>query len=608
MPQNPILAQDLTILRIKRPILMSTSLAKKTKSEKASHQLNGEDIAAIKSGQDAEFRALQEASKKKKPVFDPLAPYKSAFRRSLEVYRHIIGLFSGGLLAYLNALPDVEKKGFSNLGKRILAFFIRPFVLKELRNARFPVQLRRRLELLGPTYVKLGQVLSLREDLLPSTITTELKNLLDQLPEVPFDVIQDIIEEDLKTPVHELFRDIRQKPLGSASIAQTHLATTIHGEEVVLKVIKPGIRESILSDIMLLRWLGGLLEKAIPKYQPKNTIEEFCNYTEREVDTLAEADNAEIFAANFADEPDIRFPKIYRDLCGKNVLCMEFFNGFKPGAPATEELSPQERDKVVDLGAKAIICMLYRDGFFHADLHPGNLMILADGQVGFIDLGMVGRFEDKTRRKMLYYFHALVNGDVDGASGYLTSMAKVGENGDPMGFRRAVSDKLRRYYMHAARGEYSLGRMVLDSIGLGAEFRIFFPVEMTLMVKALITFEGVGLMLKPDLDVPKLSERHVGEIFKNQFSPSSLYNDFMRNTPEIMDTLVRLPKIVSDLTRFAEEQVNDRTPSNPLAGLRSSIIAGSCIVGGVLALVQGAPVVLTLTLFGIGLLFSLFGK
>jgi ubiquinone biosynthesis protein len=544
----------------------------------------------------------------KSPVFDPLRPYKSAFWRSLEVYRHVLGLFGGGLLAYLAALPPLQRRGLKNGGKRLLALFIRPFILKELRRATFPVQLRRRLELLGPTYVKLGQVLSLREDLLPSTITTELKNLLDRLPEVPFPAIRNIIETDLRGRLEDLFLSVDEKPIGSASIAQTHLATLPDGNQVVLKIIKPGIRESILSDIILLRWLGGLLQKVIPQYQPKNTIEEFCSYTEREVDTTAEADNAEIFAANFKDEPDIVFPKIFRKYCGENVLCMEFLRGVKPGAESAANMTPLERDRVIELGAKSIIRMLYLDGFFHADLHPGNLLILPGGRVAFIDLGMVGRFEDRVRRKMLYYFYALVNGDVDGAAEYLTAMAKVGAGGDPNGFRRACADAMRRFYMHAARGEYSLGKMILDSVGLGAQYRIFFPVEMTLMVKALVTFEGVGLLMNPDLDVPKISQKYVTEIFNRQFSVSSLYRDFMRNSPELVDTLVRLPKILSDVLRFAEETVNDRTPSNPLAGLRSGIIAGACIVGGVISVVQGGPTGLWVTLFGLGILFSMFGK
>lgn len=544
----------------------------------------------------------------KVPSFDPFKPYKSAFLRSLEVYRHTIGLFAGGLLAYVDQLPKQQKRWLKNGGKRFLSFLVRPFVLKELRRAPFPVQLRRRLELLGPTYIKLGQVLSLREDVLPDSITIELKNLLDRLPEVSFPVIRNIIETDLKAPLETLFTSVNQKPIGSASIAQTHRAVTLEGQEVVLKIIKPGIRDSILSDIILLRWLGGILQKLIPQYQPKYTIEEFCNYTEREVDTTAEADNAEIFTANFKDEPDILFPKIYRHLCGKNVICMEFFKGLKPGPEAVAVLTPEEREKIVDLGAKGIIRMLYQDGFFHADLHPGNLLILQNGKVGFIDLGMVGRFDDRIRRKMLYYFYSLVNGDVDGAAEYLTAMAKIGPGGDPNGFRRAVADSMRRYYMHAAHGEYSLGKMILDSIGLGADFRIFFPVEMTLMVKALVTFEGVGFLMNPDLDVPKISQKHISAIFSKQFNISSLYRDFMRNSPEMVDTLVRLPKILSDVLRFAEETVNDRTPSNPLAGLRSGIIAGACIVGGVISFVQGGPAGLWATLFGLGILFSLFGK
>lgn len=546
---------------------------------------------------------------KKRFTFDPLRPYKGLLRRFFQIQRHVIGLFAGGLLAYVGSLPSYKRKGLRSLFARLSAFFIRPFVLKEVRNKGFPQQLRRRLELLGPTYIKLGQILSLREDILPRIITEELKNLLDRLPEVPYDNILEIIQENMGSRAEDVFESIDRNVLGSASIAQTHLAKIRDGETVVLKIMKPGIRDTVLTDITLLNLLAHFLQWAIPRYQPKQLINEFCTYTLKEVDFKNEIDNAEIFATNFSDCPDITFPKIYRDLSNENIICMEFMDGFKPGDPETEQLSPEQRRHLVDLGAKAIIRMLFQDGFFHADLHPGNLKVLSNNHIGFIDMGMVGRFEDDTRRKMLYYFHALVNGDISGATRYLTGLATLGPGGNMNNFRRSVSDLLRRYYQQAKYGDFSLARMILESIAIGARHNVFFPVEMTLMTKALVTFEGVGKIMDPDLDITAISRKHVYHIFKDHYSPKSVARELIRGTPELADILMRSPKILADSLRYLEENVNEspvyhRTPK----GLRSSILAAACIVGGTLGFVFGGHWALWGGLFGIGFLLALFGK
>ncbi len=546
---------------------------------------------------------------KKRYRFDPLRPYKGLLRRFIQIQRHLIGMFAGGLLAYVASLPKYKKKGLRSLIARVTAFFIRPFVLKEVRNKSFPQQLRRRLELLGPTYIKLGQILSLREDILPKIITEELKNLLDRLPEVPYENILEIIQENMFSPVDEVFESIDRKVLGSASIAQTHLAKIKDGDTVVLKIMKPGIRDTVLTDITLLNLLAHFLQWAIPQYQPKQLINEFCTYTLKEVDFKNEIDNAEIFSTNFSDCEDIRFPKIYRDLSNENVICMEFMDGYKPGDPETKSLSQEQRYRLVDLGAQAIIRMLYKDGFFHADLHPGNLKILPNAQVGFIDMGMVGRFEEDTRRKMLYYFHALVSGDISGATRYLTGLATLGPGGNMNAFKRSVADLLRRYYQQAKYGDFSLAQMILESTAIGARHKVFFPVEMTLMTKALVTFEGVGKIMDPSLDITELSRKHVNKIFMDQYSPRSIAKELMRGTPELADILMRSPKILADSLRYLEENVNEapiyqRTPK----GIRSSILAGACIIGGSITVVMGGHWALWGGLFTVGFLLSLFGK
>jgi len=541
--------------------------------------------------------------------FDPLAPYKSLVRRYLQIHRHVAGLFMGGIIAYVASLSKERKKRLRSFPSRFTAFLVRPFVKRELRNLPFPVQLRRRLELLGPTYIKLGQILALRQDILPKNITAELKNLLYNLPQVPFESIRSIIESNLRGKLEDFFITVDEEPLGSASIAQTHRAVTLDGKIVVLKVIKPGIRDTVETDIILLRWLGHFLNWVIPQYQPRRLIREFGSYTIKEVEMENEADNAEIFKVNFKDVDYIRFPEIYREYSTRDILCMEFLEGITPDTNELSEAPADRKQKILDRGAEAIIRMLYKDGFFHADLHPGNLMIMSDDKIGFIDLGMVGRFEERTRRRMLYYFHALVSGDIEGATRNLAAMARVGKNGDPNGFRRSVTDLLRRFYQHASYGDFSLGQLIINSLAIGGRHRIFFPVEMTLMTKALITYEGVGKMLNPKIDIPALSRKHALKIFQDQFHPASIAQELWRGTPELIDVLMRLPRITADSLTHLEDTLTDRTPKpDSIQNLSGSIMSGAFVLAGTLAVVQGGPWPLWSALFLIGFLFFLFNK
>jgi ubiquinone biosynthesis protein len=510
-------------------------------------------------------------------------------RRLLTTWRHFLGLLSGGLIAHVrHRREEGTARGPSFFFLRMTVALVYPFVDRTLRAEPFPVQLRRRLERLGPTYIKLGQILSLREDLLPKSITNELKHLLNRLPVVPLPVLVAIIEKDLKRSVDEAFLDIDPVPLGSASIGQTHRATTREGDPVIVKVVKPGIRETLERDTRLLRMLGRILQLLIPQFQPKQLVDEFCDYTLREVDLRREADNAETFSANFADEPDVAFPAIYRDLSGRSVLTMEFFDGVAPDSPEAQQLSEEERRHLTDLGAQSIIRMLYRDGFFHADLHPGNLLILPGPQIGFIDLGMVGRLDEELRRTLLYYYFALVMGDAENSARYLAAIATPGPGANVAGFRREVTEIASRWKRASSFEEYSLGQLILDSISRGAQYRMYFPVELVLMVKALVTFEGVGHVLLPGFDVAEVSKRHIRSLFIHQFSPLRLLAESMRGAPDMVDAMAKMPLLVTDGLRVLEK-VAHQPPQNPLTGLRGTLIAGSCLVAAAISMGFDAP-------------------
>ncbi|MCB1052314.1 MAG: AarF/ABC1/UbiB kinase family protein [Acidobacteria bacterium] len=525
-------------------------------------------------------------------------------RRFLTTLRHLLALALGGFRAYALTAKLEGKKGLKIWLARCLSFWLALPIRKDLRRAPFPVQLRRRLEILGPTYIKLGQILSLREDILPHSITTELKNLLDRLPVVPFHRYLELIEEGLGGPWQSHFQMVDAKPIGSASIAQIHRAVTVDGQEVILKVVKPGIRKTLERDTSLLLFLGSILQIFLARFQPKRVLREFCEYTMREVDLRLEADNAETFASNFRDEPDIVFPKIYRKHSGRSILCMEFFKGHKPDAPEAQALPLQDREKLIDLGACAIIRMLYRDGFFHADLHPGNLIVLPGPKCGFIDLGMIGRFDEELRRTLLYYYYCLVTGDAENAARYLTSVSYAGPNGNPDGFKKAVEDISRRWHRTANFDDFSLAQLIMESVNLGATYRMFFPVEMVLMVKALVTFEGVGQILKPGFDVAAVSKKHINKLFFAQFHPMRLIKESLRGAPEIVDALVKAPLLITEGLKFIEKTTK-RPAENPLSGLRGTLFAGACMVAAAILVAAKGPWQVYSALFAVSIVLAL---
>jgi ubiquinone biosynthesis protein len=516
-------------------------------------------------------------------------PIPGLLRRFLTTQRHVVALLAGGLVAHVSAArARGEARGIRFALAASVAWVARALIRRDLRDEPFPVQLRRRLELLGPTYIKLGQILSLREDILPRSVTGELRHLLNQLPVVPFARYCELVTADLGRPLDTMFESIDETPLGSASIAQIHRARTVDGDEVVLKVVKPGVREMLRRDARLLAWLGRLLQLVVPHYQPRRIIAEFVTYTQREVDLRREASNAETFRAHFADLRDVVFPVIHQDYSSSGVLCMQFLDGARPDSEQARELSLRDRERLVDLGAASIIRMIYRDGFFHADLHPGNLLVLPDAKVGFIDLGMVGHLDSDLRRLLLYYYYALVTGDAESAARYLCAAAAPARGADPMGFRREVAEISGRWRSAASFDSFSLGQLVLESVTAGARFRMYFPVEMVLMVKALITFEGVGQQLLPGIDIAKVSRGHIRKIFLEQFSPLRIVREELRSAPDLVDALAKLPLLITEGVRVLERST--RSPAqSPLAGMRGALLSGFALLSAAVLVALRGP-------------------
>jgi len=525
-------------------------------------------------------------------------------RRGRTTVRQIVSLILGGFVASVESSRRRGGRGLFFRLRGALAWLCLRFVDPEIAMQPFPIQLRLRLEMLGPTYVKLGQVLSLRQDILPASVTSELRNLLSDLPPVPFDEIREVVELDLGRPLDEMFPELDPEPLGSASIAQIHRARLVSGDQVIIKVVKPGIRDLLYRDATLLRVTGRFLQLIIPRYQPKRMIDEFCNYTLREVEMEIEAENAETFADNFADTPDVVFPRIYREFSAESVLCMEFLDGVRPDDETVLSFPIVERQRIINLGAKAIIRMLYQDGFFHADLHPANMMVLPDVRIGFIDLGMVGYFDPELRHNLLEVFFSLVMEDFDGAARHLAAVSHTEPGSDIAGFRRAVKEVARRWRRQARFEDFSLALLILECIQLGARYRLYFPVEMVLMVKALVTYEGVGYLLDPDFNVAEVSQRYVGEIFRSEFSPRRLITEGFRMAPDLFDAISKMPLLVSEGLGYLEERTQ-RRPQRPLTGVRATLYGGACLVSGAILVALDGPWFLAAVLLTAGVLLPL---
>jgi len=511
--------------------------------------------------------------------------------RAFVTTTQFLALLIGGGIAYINA-QSAAGKGWRLhvIFLRLFLFFPWLFLDKAIVNQPFPVQFRVRLEGLGPTYIKLGQILSLREDLLPRSITEELSaHLLDRLPAMPTERYLQLVEEQLGQPLETAYRWIDPKPLGSASLAQTHRARLITHEKVVIKLLKPGVRELIITDTRLMRLFSMFLQVFFSRYQPRRIVNEFANYTLREVDLRFEADNAEVFAGNFKDRPEIRFPKIYRRVSTRDMLTMEYFRGLKPDAPSVALLTREERDRVTDLGISALIQMIFQDGFFHADLHPGNLIIFPDGTVGFIDLGMVGRFERDMRKRVFYYFYSLVGGDPENAARYLISLTYARSAEDMELFRRAVSELYGRWLRSSGFQEFSLAQVILQSIMLAGRYHISYPSEIILMVKAMVTVEGVANILAPDLNLADSARPQVRRLLFNQFNPINLLKDSALVVPEMLEIINRSPLILSEGLKKLESSLSEKPPSRRLSGSSAAILGGFSILAGAVVVAFEGP-------------------
>lgn len=375
------------------------------------------------------------------------------------------------------------------------------------------------LQDLGPTFVKLGQILSTRPDLVPQALCDELKSLQDRVQPIPFEQAREVIERSLGAPLDSVFRDFDETPLASASIAQVHTARLEGGEDVVVKVQRPGIRTTIQSDLNILYFVAKQLENAVPEaaaFGPVDIAREFDRAISKELDFGFEAQNLLRFARNFETWDSIHVPRLYKEVSSDTILVMERLIATKITEAAADghAMEPIARECV-----RMVFKMVFEDGFFHGDLHPGNLLILRDGRVGLIDFGLIGRMTRTQKDVMADLLLNIVTGNHEGVARNLYDISIRTGSIDYGAWEQDVTELLDFHFSNASLADVDFGVILKDLIDGAVRHRVRIPPDYTMFFKALMTVEGIGKLVAPDLDLLAECRPYVERLVAERYSP-----------------------------------------------------------------------------------------
>ncbi len=464
-------------------------------------------------------------------------------RRSIQFTRAVKG--AGRLRQIVSVL---SKHGFGDVIQRLgLGGFLPSGLIKWIdANETKSVGERMRLAFqeLGPTFVKLGQVLSMRPDLIPESVVEELVKLQDQVAPLPFETIQEILNRELGFKVQARFQEIGSVPIGAASIGQVHEAVLKTGEKVVIKVLRPDIRKIIETDISLITLLAEMFERYFPELRvlnPKVFVEEFFKTLQYELDFKIEANNIEKIAKNSTNFPDLVFPKVYHDISTHEVLVLERFEGIRLNDRDAVLNSPIDREKIATLGARAFLYSVLKYGLFHGDLHGGNLFILPGDRLGVIDFGIVGRLSQKARDQLVTMVWALTQEDYETLCYTYAELGSADTSIDFDSFQREVRNVLSPY-LGLNLNDVNSGRVLIEATKIAAKYNIRVPGDWMLVFRAILTMEGMGRLLDPKFDMIAMSEELIFDLVKIQMSPSRLKGDAYKISKDIIALFEVLPR------------------------------------------------------------------
>jgi ubiquinone biosynthesis protein len=425
-----------------------------------------------------------------------------------------------GVAAKYGFVDIVERM---NLSKFLPGGRLRSFA-KEESEFTTADRMRRAFEELGPTFVKLGQLLSTRSDLIPEEFIVEFVKLQDNVQPLSFDVVKAAVERELKKPLEELYAEFSPEPLAAASIGQVHTATLSTGEKVVVKVQRPEIESFIENDVSLLAFLAGLMERYIPEsrvIRPRIIVDEFFRTLALELNYSVEANNMSRMAQNLAVFPQVVVPKVYKSLSTTKVLTQERLEGIRVNDLKALDAAGIDRKMVVAVGSRAFFKSIMIDGLFHGDLHGGNLFILPGSRLGIIDFGIVGRLSEKSRDQFVAMVTALISEDYETLCYYYAELGASESSIDFEGFQREVRNTLAPF-MGLALDELNLGKILIDATRIATKYNIKVPGDWMLVFKAIVTIEGMGRTLDPSFDMMASGRELIGELVKNQYSVQRL--------------------------------------------------------------------------------------
>ncbi|MEH6459276.1 ABC1 kinase family protein [Chitinimonas sp. JJ19] len=466
--------------------------------------------------------------------------------RDLPRIREIIGVLArhgfGDLVRRLNVQRTFERAGESlDLPE------------EEVRNEQdAPVRARRALEELGPTFIKLGQVMATRVDVFPPDWIAEFEQLQSNVPATPFAELEAELERVWGAPPREMFVELDETPIGSASIAQVHRARLPDGREVILKVRRPHIVAKIEADLRVLHHLASLVEFEFPdarQYQPVRIVEQFAKSLRRELDLAQEAHHHRRFAENFASDKHIVIPEIFWDYTNEIVNVQAYVGGVPGNELSLLEAAGLDRKLLAQRGADAVLKMVLIDGYFHADPHPGNVIYLPDNRIAFIDFGMVGRLPAPRRDEIVDLLAALAARDERGILNVLLDWtADIAVDEEKLAADLA---EFMFNYENLALKDIRFGQLLNDVIAIMREHTITLPADLTLLFKALITLEGLGRQLDPEFQmVPHLTP-FVRQVLLNRYSPKALVKKGRRNLWEMLTLAGGIPRDLSRLVKAA---------------------------------------------------------
>jgi ubiquinone biosynthesis protein len=445
---------------------------------------------------------------------------------------------------------------------------------EERKTISLPERVRLVAMDLGPSFVKLGQIASTRPDVIPATWIAELKKLQDEVRPLPFAEIKDAVEGSLGRSLEDLYERFEEKPLAAASIGQVHRAVLRHPDgarDVVVKVQRPGVRSTVARDVELLHALAALVERTVPEariYSPVRLVDQFDRAITTELDYSQEAEHSARFLQNFEGHAGVRFPRVYKEASSKQVLTLEFLPGTKVYEAIREH--GHQGPTIARSSIGAIIKMIFEDGFFHADPHPGNILISGTPEApvfGLVDLGMVGRLSPELRDRTIDLMVAAVRKDFIAVADALYAIGTPTKKVDMRAYRAEVSE-LAEKYLGKPLKEINLAAMLQDLVYGANKYGIEIPPDFLLVGKALMTMEGVGKEIDPELDVFAEMRPYFLDLLRKRYSPERVGNELWRGINQLSGAAYDMPQqlreILDDL-RLGRLTLQTTNPALPAA-------------------------------------------